>query len=129
MYETTADDNFEVNKDPYYFMVSKSNSDVVAPSWVDQRFNSGYLYYENKPGSFTLGVHYVRADAGSYLLGNSALDMTDQLEYGWDNGAGVKFWTAKAGVAVQKNVELDAYYNFGAKHMTARRKSREYMGR
>ena len=69
----------------------------------------------NKPGSFTLGVHYVRADAGSYLLGNSALDMTDQLEYGWDNGAGVKFWTAKAGVAVQKNVELDAYYNFGAK--------------
>ena len=69
----------------------------------------------NKPGSFTLGVHYVRADAGSYLLGNSALDMTDQLEYGWDNGTGVKFWTAKAGVAVQKNVELDAYYNFGAK--------------
>ena len=44
----------EVNKDPYYFMVSKSNSDVVAPSWVDQRFNSGYLYYENKPGSFTV---------------------------------------------------------------------------
>ena len=69
----------------------------------------------NKPGSFTLGIHYVRADAGSYLLGNSALDMTDQLEYGWNNGAGVKFWTAKAGVAVQKNVELDAYYNFGAK--------------
>ena len=31
------------------------------------------------------------------------------------NGAGVKFWTARAGVAVQKNVELDAYYNFGAK--------------
>ena len=69
----------------------------------------------NKPGSFTLGVHYVRADKNSYLLGNSALDMTDQLEYGWDKRAGVKFWTAKAGVAVQKNVELDAYYNFGAK--------------
>ena len=69
----------------------------------------------NKPGSFTLGVHYVRADKNSYLLGNSALDMTDQLEYGWKNNTGVKFWTAKAGVAVQKNVELDAYYNFGAK--------------
>lgn len=81
-------------------------------------WTAGLSYGEvdlNKPGSFTLGVHYVRADAGSYLLGNSALDMTDQLEYGWDNGAGVKFWTAKAGVAVQKNVELDAYYNFGAK--------------
>ena len=81
-------------------------------------WTAGLSYGEvdlNKPGSFTLGVHYVRADVGSYLLGNSALDMTDQLEYGWDNGAGVKFWTAKAGVAVQKNVELDAYYNFGAK--------------
>ena len=81
-------------------------------------WTAGLSYGEvdlNKPGSFTLGVHYVRADAGSYLLGNSALDMTDQLEYGWDNGTGVKFWTAKAGVAVQKNVELDAYYNFGAK--------------
>ena len=67
----------------------------------------------NKPGSFTLGIHYVRADAGSYLLGNSALDMTDQLEYGLRHAIGVKFWTARAGIAVQKNVELDAYYNFG----------------
>ena len=81
-------------------------------------WTAGLSYGEvdmNKPGSFTLGVHYVRADKNSYLLGNSALDMTDQLEYGWDKKAGVKFWTAKAGVAVQKNVELDAYYNFGAK--------------
>ena len=81
-------------------------------------WTAGLSYGEvdmNKPGSFTLGVHYVRADKNSYLLGNSALDMTDQLEYGWDKRAGVKFWTAKAGVAVQKNVELDAYYNFGAK--------------
>ena len=81
-------------------------------------WTAGLSYGEvdmNKPGSFTLGVHYVRADARSYLLGNSALDMTDQLEYGWEKEAGVKFWTAKAGVAVQKNVELDAYYNFGAK--------------
>ncbi|MDY6084901.1 MAG: S-layer homology domain-containing protein [Dialister sp.] len=69
----------------------------------------------DKPGSFSLGVHYVRADRASYLLGNSALDMTDQLEYGHHNSAGVKFWVARAGVAVQKNVELDAYYNFGAK--------------
>ena len=41
--------------------------------------------------------------------------MSDQLNYGWDNEADVKFWTAKLGVAVQKNVELDAYYNFAAK--------------
>lgn len=50
---------------------------------------------------------------GSMLLGNSALDMGDQLGYaGYTN---VKFWVAKASVAVQKNVELDAYYNFAAK--------------
>ena len=69
----------------------------------------------DKVGSWALGVHYVKAGAGSYLLGNSALDMTDQLEYGYDAGEDVHFWVAKAGVAVQKNVELDAYYNFAAK--------------
>ena len=81
-------------------------------------WTAGLSYGEvdlNKPGSFTLGVHYVRADAGSYLLGNSALDMTDQLAYGLYHAIGVKFWTARAGIAVQKNVELDAYYNFGTK--------------
>ena len=48
-------------------------------------WTAGLSYGEvdmNKPGTFTLGVHYVRADKNSYLLGNSALDMTDQLEYG-----------------------------------------------
>ena len=50
---------------------------------------------------------------GSMLLGNTALDMGDQL--GYANETNVKFWVAKAGVAVQKNVELDAYYNFAAK--------------
>ncbi|WP_297025680.1 S-layer homology domain-containing protein [uncultured Dialister sp.] len=69
----------------------------------------------DKVGSWQLGVHYVKADFGSYLLGNSALDLTDQLDYGWDNQADVHFWVARAGVAVQKNVELDAYYNFAAK--------------
>ncbi|WP_302481269.1 S-layer homology domain-containing protein [uncultured Dialister sp.] len=68
-----------------------------------------------KPGTWTLGVHYVDADWGSYALGNSALDLTDQLDYGMENGADVKFWVARAGVAVQKNVELDAYYNFAGK--------------
>ena len=69
----------------------------------------------DKPGTWQLGVHYVKADMGAMLLGNSALDLTDQLDYGWDNQADVHFWVARAGVAVQKNVELDAYYNFAAK--------------
>ena len=46
-------------------------------------------------------------------LGNTALDMGDQLDFASDTN--VKFWVAKLGVAVQKNVELDAYYNFAAK--------------
>jgi hypothetical protein len=69
----------------------------------------------DKPGTWQLGVHYVKADLGSMFLGNSALDLTDQLDYGWSNWSDVHFWVARAGVAVQKNVELDAYYNFAAK--------------
>ncbi len=69
----------------------------------------------DKAGSWSLGVHYVKADAGSYILGNSALDLTDQPKYGYDEGTDVHFWVAKAGVALQKNVELDLYYNFAAK--------------
>ena len=82
-------------------------------------WTAGLTYGEvdtDKVGSWSLGVHYVNADQGSMLLGNTALDMGDQL--GFANEADytkVKFWVAKAGVAVQKNVELDAYYNFAAK--------------
>ena len=81
-------------------------------------WTAGLTYGEvdtDKVGSWSLGVHYVKAENGSYVLGNSALDMTDQLEYGLEKGTDVHFWVAKAGVAVQKNVELDAYYNFAAK--------------
>ena len=79
-------------------------------------WTAGLTYGEvdtDKVGSWSLGAHYVKADKGSMFLGNTALDMGDQL--GFSNGTNVKFWVAKAGVAVQKNVELDAYYNFAAK--------------
>ena len=69
----------------------------------------------DKPGTWQLGVHYVKSDYGAMLLGNSALDLTDQLDYGYDKKADVHFWVARAGVALQKGVELDAYYNFAAK--------------
>lgn len=81
-------------------------------------WTAGLTYGEvdtEKAGTWQLGVHYVKAEAGSMLLGNSALDLTDQLDYGYDNGTDIRFWTARAGVALQKGVELDAYYNFGAK--------------
>ena len=67
----------------------------------------------NKIGSWTLGIHYVDTDPLAYLGGISAWDMTEQLEYSMIPGA--KFWQAKAGVAVAKNVELDAYYYFAGK--------------
>ena len=79
-------------------------------------WTAGLTYGEvdtDKVGSWSLGAHYVKADKGSTLLGCSALDMGDQLDYASDTN--VKFWVAKLGVAVQKNVELDAYYNFAAK--------------
>ena len=79
-------------------------------------WTAGLTYGEvdtDKVGSWSLGAHYVKADKGSMFLGNTALDMDDQL--GFSNDTNVKFWVAKAGVAVQKNVELDAYYNFAAK--------------
>ena len=66
----------------------------------------------DKPGSFSIGAHYVDAKAGSTSLGNSALDLTDHLNFAKTND--VTFWQAKAGIALQKNLELDAYYSFAA---------------
>ena len=66
----------------------------------------------DKVGSFSLMARYIDAEHGSYF-GSSTLDLTDQLDNSWAyNGA--KFWVARAGVAVAKSVELDAYYNFNA---------------
>ena len=79
-------------------------------------WTAGLTYGEvdtDKVGSWSLGAHYVKADKGSTMLGCTALDMGDQLDFA--DRTNVKFWVAKAGVAVQKNVELDAYYNFAAK--------------
>ena len=79
-------------------------------------WTAGLTYGEvdtDKVGSWSLGVHYVDADRLAYLGGVSAWDMTDHLDYSML--AGMKFWQAKAGVALQKNVELDAYYYFGGK--------------
>ena len=108
--------NFTLDGD-YIKTQAKGNYDGVKVS-NPALWTAGLTYGAvdtDKVGSWQLGVHYVKADYGSYLLGNSALDLTDQLDYGWDNQADVHFWVARAGVAVQKNVELDAYYNFAAK--------------
>ena len=93
-----------------------TNTDGSAKVDNPALWTAGLTYGEvdtDKVGSWSLGAHYVKADKGSMFLGNTALDMGDQL--GFSNDTNVKFWVAKAGVAVQKNVELDAYYNFAAK--------------
>ena len=79
-------------------------------------WTAGLTYGEvdtDKVGSWTLGVHYVDADPGAYIGGVTAWDMSQFLDASTLFGA--KFWMAKAGVAVQKNVELDAYYYFNGK--------------
>ena len=79
-------------------------------------WTAGLTYGEvdtDKVGSWTLGVHYVDADPGAYIGGATAWDMSQFLDL--STLAGAKFWMAKAGVAVQKNVELDAYYYFNGK--------------
>ena len=79
-------------------------------------WTAGLTYGEvdtDKVGSWTLGVHYVDADPGAYIGGVTAWDMSQFLDA--STLVGAKFWMAKAGVAVQKNVELDAYYYFNGK--------------
>ena len=79
-------------------------------------WTAGLTYGEvdtDKVGSWTLGVHYVDADLGAYIGGVTAWDMSQFLDA--STLVGAKFWMAKAGVAVQKNVELDAYYYFNGK--------------
>ena len=96
--------------------VKTKNTPVGGAAGDAALWTAGLTYGEvdtDKVGSWSLGAHYVKADKGSTLLGCSALDMGDQLNFASDTN--VKFWVAKAGVAVQKNVELDAYYNFAAK--------------
>ena len=96
--------------------VKTKNTPVGGAAGDAALWTAGLTYGEvdtDKVGSWSLGAHYVKADKGSTLLGCTALDMGDQLDFASDKN--VKFWVAKAGVAVQKNVELDAYYNFAAK--------------
>ena len=110
--------NFVLDGDYVQTQLSGTYTDGADSVKVDNPalWTAGLTYGEvdtDKVGSWSLGVHYVDADMGSMLLGNTALDMGDQL--GSADYTNVKFWVAKAGVAVQKNVELDAYYNFAAK--------------
>ena len=92
-------------------------------------WTAGLTYGEvdtDKVGSWTLGVHYVDADPGAYIGGVTAWDMSQFLDASTLFGA--KFWMAKAGVAVQKNVELDAYYYFNGKSKVTDNNGQKFEG-
>ena len=92
-------------------------------------WTAGLTYGEvdtDKVGSWTLGVHYVDADLGAYIGGVTAWDMSQFLDA--STLVGAKFWMAKAGVAVQKNVELDAYYYFNGKSKLTDNNGKKFEG-
>ena len=93
----------------------QSRTELLGKKYHANLWTAGVTFGEvdlDKPGSFSIGAHYVDAKAGSTSLGNSALDLTDHLNFAKTND--VTFWQAKAGIALQKNLELDAYYSFAA---------------
>ena len=65
------------------------------------------------PGTFWMGVHYVDAEAGSYI-GASTLDITNILDNSVYSGA--EFWVAEINYALAKNISLDGYYYFGGEY-------------
>lgn len=107
----TVDGDYIQNTKSYRIDAGKNDTVLDKPVLWTAGVNYGGVD-TNKAGSYVVGLHYVNAEAGSYF-GSSTLDITDMLDYSFlTNGA--KFWVARAGVALSKGVELDAYYNFAA---------------
>ena len=95
----------------------------------DTAWNAGLSYGAanwNKPGTWDLSVAYNKVDAGVYfggsvfhtdMLTNLATAKYDKDTKEWDavGASSLKFWNAAANVTLQKNVQLHAEYQFGAK--------------
>lgn len=99
-------EGFSLNGD---YVVSGQKQDDKTPEF----WNVGLSYGEvdtDKVGSFTVGVHYYDVDADPFFTANGA-------EFGFINA---KFWEAQLGVAVLKNVELNANYGFNAEDKTSK---------
>lgn len=93
-------EGFSLNGD---YVVSGQKQDDKTPEF----WNVGLSYGEvdtDKVGSFTVGVHYYDVDEDPFFAANGA-------EFGFTNA---KFWEAQLGVAVLKNVKLNANYGFHA---------------
>lgn len=99
-------EGFSLNGD---YVVSGQKQDDKTPKF----WNVGLSYGEvdtDKVGSFTVGVHYYDVDEDPFFAANGA-------EFGFTNA---KFWEAQLGVAVLKNVELNANYGFHAEDKTSK---------
>lgn len=99
-------EGFSLNGD---YVVSGQKQDDKTPKF----WNVGLSYGEvdtDKVGSFTVGVHYYDVDADPFFAANGA-------EFGFINA---KFWEAQLGVAVLKNVKLNANYGFHAEDKTSK---------
>ena len=97
---STDVEGFSLNGD---YVVSGQKQDDKTPKF----WNVGLSYGEvdtDKVGSFTVGVHYYDVDEDPFFAANGA-------EFGFTNA---KFWEAQLGVAVLKNVKLNANYGFHA---------------
>ena len=107
-FSASADvEGFSLNGD--YVVSGQKKNDKTPKFW-----NVGLSYGEvdtDKVGSFTVGVHYYDVDADPFFAANGA-------EFGLPNA---KFWEAQLGVAVLKNVQLNANYGFHAKDKTTKK--------
>ena len=99
-------EGFSLNGD---YVVSEQKIDDKKPKF----WNVGLSYGEvdtDKVGSFSVGVHYYDVDGDPFFTTNGA-------EFGFINA---KFWEAQLGVAVLKNVKLNANYGFHAEDKTSK---------
>ena len=107
-FSASADvEGFSLNGD---YVVSEQKVDNKKPKF----WNVGLSYGEvdtDKVGSFTVGVHY-------YDVDNDHLFEKNGAEFGFINA---KFWEAQLGVAVLKNVELNANYGFHAEDKASKK--------
>lgn len=100
-------EGFSLNGD---YVVSEQKVDNKKPKF----WNAGLSYGEvdtDKVGSFSVGVHYYDVDEDPFFTTNGA-------EFGFTNA---KFWEAQLGVAVLKNVQLNANYGFHAEDKASKK--------
>lgn len=112
-----------------FFAAGEYWKNTTAATGDDTAWNAGIGYGKfnwNKPGSFSLAVYYNDVDQGAYVGGTAINgDLLESLnpkygatdpnnKYYRDPATNITFWNIIADVALQKNVDLHAEYEFAA---------------